>query len=85
MHTLRIGIHGEVEVTREVEVGDADALPLFLKLKALLLPDGEAAPKKRRGRRSKAEIEAAAAATEERDSEESAESDESELSDDEPS
>jgi hypothetical protein len=51
MHTVTISLQGSVSVSESVEVGDADALPLFVKLKAVL-DSGEASKPKGRRRKS---------------------------------
>ena len=49
MHTVTVSIQGDVSVAESVEVNDADALPLFIRLKAILR--SEELPKPgRRGR-----------------------------------
>ncbi len=51
MHTVTISLQGSVTVSQSVEVGDADALPLFVKLKAVLDSSEISKPK---GRKRKA-------------------------------
>lgn len=53
MHTIRLVLHGKVKVAHELEVDDRDALPLFVQLADILIPEGDGAPKKRRTRKSK--------------------------------
>ena len=51
MHTVTVSLQGSVSVAESIEVGDADALPLFVKLKAVLDSGESSKPK---GRRRKA-------------------------------
>lgn len=50
LHTITVSIQGDVSVAESVQVNDAEALPLFVKLKSVL--QSEDAPKltRRRGR-----------------------------------
>jgi hypothetical protein len=50
LHTITVSIQGEVSVDESVEVNDAEALPLFIRLKAVLQAEGAATPARRRGR-----------------------------------
>lgn len=50
MHTITVSIQGDVSVAESVEVNDAEALPLFIRLKAVLQAEGAATPVRRRGR-----------------------------------
>lgn len=50
MHTVTVSIQGDVSVVESVEVNDAEALPLFIRLKAVLRAEGVATPARRRGR-----------------------------------
>lgn len=54
MHTVTVSIQGDVSVAESVEVEDAQALPLFIRLKAILRP--EETPKPRRGRPRKEKV-----------------------------
>lgn len=54
MHTITVSIQGDVTVAESVEVNDAEALPLFIRLKAVLQAEGVATPARRRGRPRKA-------------------------------
>ena len=54
MHTVTISLQGSVSVTESVEVGDADALPLFVRIKAVLESGGASKPKGRRRKSSEA-------------------------------
>ena len=49
MHTITVSIQGDVSVAESVEVNDAEALPLFIRLKAVLHAE-VATPARRRGR-----------------------------------
>lgn len=55
MHTVTVSIQGDVSVVESVEVNDADALPLFVKLKSVL--QSEETPKPVRGRRGRPRLE----------------------------
>ena len=48
MHTVTISLQGSVTVSESVEVSDAHALPLFVKLKAVLNSGEISKPKGRR-------------------------------------
>lgn len=50
MHTITVSIQGDVSVQESVEVSDAEALPLFIRLKSVLQAEGAATPARRRGR-----------------------------------
>ena len=50
MHTITVSIQGDVSVAESVEVSDAEALPLFIRLKAVLQSEGTPKPARRRGR-----------------------------------
>ena len=50
MHTITVSIQGDVSVSESVQVNDAEALPLFIRLKAVLQAEGAATPVRRRGR-----------------------------------
>lgn len=50
MHTITVSIQGDVSVAESVEVNDGEALPLFIRLKALLQSEETAKPARRRGR-----------------------------------
>lgn len=52
LHTITVSIQGDVSVSESVEVNDAEALPLFINLKAILRSEEQ--PKPRRGRPRKA-------------------------------
>ena len=54
MHTVTISLQGSVTVSESVEVGDADALPLFVKLKSVLDSGEVSKPKGRRRKASEA-------------------------------
>lgn len=54
MHTITVSIQGDVSVAESIEVNDAEALPLFIRLKAVLQAEGVAKPARRRGRPRKA-------------------------------
>ena len=55
MHTITVSIQGDVSVAESVEVNDAEALPLFIRLKAVL--QSEETPKPVRGRRGRPRLE----------------------------
>ena len=50
MHTVTVSLQGNVSVSESVEVNDADALPLFVKLKAVLQSEEAPRPVRRGGR-----------------------------------
>jgi hypothetical protein len=50
LHTITVSIQGDVSVAESVEVNDAEALPLFIRLKSVLQAEGAAQPVRRRGR-----------------------------------
>lgn len=50
MHTISVSIYGSLKVTESVEVEDAEALPLFVKLKSVLQLEEAPKPIRRRGR-----------------------------------
>jgi hypothetical protein len=50
LHTITVSIQGDVSVAESVEVADAEALPLFIRLKGVLQAEGAATPARRRGR-----------------------------------
>jgi hypothetical protein len=50
LHTITVSIQGDVSVAESVEVNDAEALPLFVKLKAVLQSEETPKPVRRRGR-----------------------------------
>jgi hypothetical protein len=50
LHTITVSIYGSVTVTESVEVEDAEALPLFIRLKAILGSEETHKPLRRRGR-----------------------------------
>ena len=60
MHTVTVSLQGNVSVSESVEVNDADALPLFVKLKAVLQSEEAPKPVRRRGRpRKRTDVESA--------------------------
>lgn len=50
MHTITVSIQGDVSVVESVQVADSEALPLFIRLKAILQSEETAKPARRRGR-----------------------------------
>jgi hypothetical protein len=50
LHTISVSIYGGLKVTESVEVDDGEALPLFVRLTAILRSEETAAPIRRRGR-----------------------------------
>jgi len=50
LHTVTVSIQGSVNVAESVEVDDAEALPLFIRLKAVLESAEAPKPLRRRGR-----------------------------------
>ncbi len=50
MHTITVSLQGNVSVSESVEVNDAEALPLFIRLKAILQSEETPRPVRRRGR-----------------------------------
>ena len=50
MHTITVSIQGDVSVAESLEVNDAEALPLFIRLKAVLQSEENPKPVRRRGR-----------------------------------
>jgi hypothetical protein len=50
LHTITVSIQGDISVAESVEVSDAEALPLFIRLKALLQSEVAPKPARRRGR-----------------------------------
>ena len=50
MHTVTVSIQGDVSVSESVQVEDTEALPLFIRLKAILHSGDALQPAKRRGR-----------------------------------
>ncbi len=50
MHTITVSIQGDVSVAESIEASDAEALPLFIRLKAILRSEEAPKPAGRRGR-----------------------------------
>lgn len=64
MHTITVSIQGDVSVAESVEVNDAEALPLFIRLKTVLEAEGASKPVRRRGRPRKDQVDEGLAHTE---------------------